>query len=425
MKSSSRITIAALYLLAGTAVFIVGRNSSPPSAANEGSAGMTETSAKEKNSRDGSHSQHTSRRKSGRSSISSDELATLTSIAQSVDPHTRNREMLAYIGRLGPDDFEAAVAHFRSLGSFEERQGEFTMLLSAWAKIDPFAALAYAKANDYANDTSGRFVSESMLNAWASRDPDAALRWAKANHQGGAANPYLVGIIRSIAETNPNRASKILTGMPRSVERAVALESVIPHFLSQGNDAALAWINSIDDERLRSAAMMSAVDKLAATDPAGTAELLMSNPSETAVSQIYNVYRTWAYQDQQAATNSLASLPSGEIRSNALHGLIASVASENPQDAVSLLNQFPNDVSDSTVQNLIAGALRGGELSLAASQIARIQDEEKRNSAYLSCLLKWSREDSSAANTWIRNNQVPPSVIKTVDSFLSMQGRGS
>jgi len=417
MKLSSRIPIVALLLVIGSAGFMVGRISSPTKPGDDATAGQAETRSKRftpETSSDGSNSaaermaRRPARPDAGSSPVSPDELARLDTIARSEDPLARNRSMLAFIDRLGPGDFEQAVAHFRSLGITESRLGEYALLLSAWAKMDPVAALDYAKAN-----TNGGFATNTVLTTWASNDPDAALRWAEASHQGDGANPYLAGIIRGIAETNPERATQILTGMPKSMERGEALDAILPHLLSQGNDATRAWITAITDESLRNGAMMRAADKLAATDPAGTVDWLVANPSEATQRRMDDVYSTWANQDEKAALSSLVALPSGENRSNALRGVISSVASKNPQAAVSLLNQFPNDVNDRVVRNLIWHSF-GSEPSIAASQIARITDEPQRNQFYNRLLGAWTERDPAAANTWIQNNSLPPSVLENL-----------
>jgi hypothetical protein len=114
------------------------------------------------------------------------------------NPLDRTRALLDFIDQLAPGDFEGSVAHFRSLGITDSRMGEYGMLLSAWAKADSLAALAYAKEN-----TGNPFTANTVLTTWASIDPEAAIRWAQANHTGDGANPYLAGIIRSLAASDP------------------------------------------------------------------------------------------------------------------------------------------------------------------------------------------------------------------------------
>jgi hypothetical protein len=86
------------------------------------------------------------------------------------NPLDRNRALFDFVDRLGPDDFAAAVAHFRILGVTESRMGEYALLLSAWAKLDPLAALDFAKSNP-----DNKFVASTALATWAANDPDAAM----------------------------------------------------------------------------------------------------------------------------------------------------------------------------------------------------------------------------------------------------------
>lgn len=336
-------------------------------------------------------------------------LSKLESIVRGENPLDRNRALLAFIDQLGPGDFENAVAHFRSLGITESRFGEYSLLLSAWAKADPMAALAYAREN-----TGNRFATNTILTTWASTDPEAAVRWAEANHDGDGANPYMAGIIRAIAGTDPTRATQLLTSMPRSQERGEALDAMLPHLLSQGGDATRAWIDGITDEALRGGAMMRAAEQLAATDPAGTAAWLMANPGEATQRRMDDVYSTWAQKDEQAAMTSLAALPSGENRTNALRGVLTSIAVRDPKAAVSVMDRFPNDVNDRVVQNVVWHSF-GNDPSIAVNQIARIADEGERERMYRRTLEAWMDRDSAAALAWMKTNPVPASVQERIN----------
>jgi hypothetical protein len=86
-------------------------------------------------------------------------------------------------------------------------------------------------------------------------------------------------------------------------------------------------------------------------------------------------------QDKQGAMTSLAALPTGENRTNALRGIVNSVASNNPKEAVSLMDRYPTDVNDRVVQNFIWHSF-GNDPSAAVNQIARITDEGDRNRMY-------------------------------------------
>jgi hypothetical protein len=340
-------------------------------------------------------------------------LAKLESIVRGENALDRNRALLAFIDQLGPGDFEEAVAHFRSLGITESRFGEYSLLLSAWAKADPLSALTYAKEN-----TGSRFATNTILSSWASSDPEAAIRWAETNHEGDGANPFLAGIIRSIAGTDSARATQLLTGMPRSVERGEALDAMLPHLLRQGGETTRSWIESLSDQVLRDGAMSRVAEQLAATDPAGTAAWLLANPGEASQRRMDDVYSQWARKDEQAAIASLSSLPSGENRSNALRGVISSVASKDPQAAVTMMNRFPNDVTDRVVQNFVWHSFRS-DPSVAVNQISRIGDEREREQMYRRTMDAWMDRDATAATAWMQTNPLPKSVQ---DHLIRRQG---
>jgi hypothetical protein len=419
MKTSSLTILAALVLI-GAGGFMAGRISSPDSSAarEDGSSGSKSSRASVQDTGDSSgesgrksqRSERPDRAARNTTGSSTERLTRLESIVRGENPLDRSRALLAYIDQLGPGDFEAAVAHFRSLGITESRFGEYGMLLSAWAKADPLAALAYAKAN-----TSSGFATSTILTTWASTDPEAAIRWAETNHEGDDANPYLAGIIRAIAGTDPARATQLLTSMPKSVERGEALDAMLPHLLTQGADATRAWIAGISDDSLRNGAMMRAADKLAATDPAGTAAWLLANPSEATQRSMDNVYSAWAMQDQQAAVTSLAALPSGENRSNALRGVVSSVAGTDPKAALSMMDRFPNDVNDQVVRNFIWHSF-GTDPSVAVNQIARITDEGQRDRMYSRTISTWLEQDPAAATAWMKTNPLPTAVQESLNN---------
>lgn len=411
MKPTAITTITALILI-GAGGFIAGRISSarPPDSKTEPAEEMrarrttANDSSEISKSASDRNARRTARPNEEISPSSPEQLARLASIVRSEDPLDRARALLAFIDKLGPNDFEAAITQFRSLGITESRMGEYAQLLSAWAKVDPLAALAYAEKN-----TRSDFAANTILTTWAGSDPEAAIRWAETQHKGDGANPYLAGIIRSLAATDPTRAFQLLTGMPKSIERGEALDVMLPHVISKGSDATRAWIATLADESLRNGAMMRSAEQLAATDPAGTAAWLLANPGDAAQRRMDDVYRVWAKNNQAEAIQSLTNLPTGENRTNALRGVANSVASTNPPAAVALMDRFQTDLSDRVVQNVVWHSF-GTDPSLAVNQISRIADENERNRTYGRMLRAWTERDPTAANTWIQNNPLPQRV---------------
>lgn len=347
-------------------------------------------------------------RTSGKSIPTAEKLQKMEAIMRGENPVERSRALLALIDQLAPGEFEEVVAQFRALGITQNRLGEYSMLLSAWAKADPFTALEYAR-----NNTQGGFASNTILASWASTDPDAALRWAETNFDGTGANPFLTGVIRGIAETNPERATELLKGMPFSEQRGEALAGMMQHILKQGPEASRNWIMALDDERLRDGAMMRMAEPLADIDPKGTADWLVKNPGEASNRRLDDVYEKWAGKDIDAALASLNNLPTGAQKSNALGGVISREASNNPQAALALLDRYPNDVNDGVVRDFVRNAAEKSP-EIAADTISRIADEGQRNATYQRMLWRWLESDMPKAQAFVQAHQLPEQVTKMV-----------
>jgi hypothetical protein len=322
----------------------------------------------------------------------------LDSIVRNENALDRYRLMLSFIDGLAPDDFEAAVSEFRGMGMTGQRFGEYSMLLSAWAKVDPIGALAYAKEN-----TGTPFATDTIIATWASNDPEAAIRWAEENHQSEGANPFLVGIIRALASTDPLRATQLLTSMPRSVERGSALDGLLPALLAQGDAATREWIESLQDEALRNGAMMRVAEKFAKNDPQGTLAWLLANPSEATQRRMDDVFRTWAGKDEPAAMSAYLALPAGENRSNALRGIVTNIAGSDPQQAVALMDKYSADVSERTVRHF-AWRTFNSNPEIAVNQISRVENQESRAWMYRRLVGSWIDRDSAAASQWLQRN---------------------
>jgi hypothetical protein len=410
MKLHPSLAFAALGLF-GVGGFFAGRISSPETsadAAQAAGAGETTRSAQPMASAAAGFSEksRTARReRKGAAESSQDRLLKLEAIIQGENALDRNRALLAYIDQLDPGDFEEAIEHFRSLGLGDNRNGELALLLSAWAKTDPLAALTYAREK-----TNGGFATNTILTAWATADPEAAIQWAIANHEGDEGNRFFAGIIRGLAGTDPARATALLTSMPRGDERGDALEEMVPHILKSGPDQALAWVGKIEDEALRNGLMTEMAEPMAEKNPEVTAAWLIANPGQASNRRMDDVFEKWAEQNPQEALAGFSQLPAGDARTNALEGLAGTLAKEDPKAAVALLDRYPNDVNDEVVQTVVWDSFRN-DPSTAADQIARIGNEGQREQMYRRALGRWLERDPASAQAWIQQNPVSENVI--------------
>lgn len=417
MKPRVPLTAAA-FLIVSTAAFIAGRASAPEDSSSPGqeaSAIPARPSRGTSGSISGAPASNSPLRAANLSSGLADSPAAsaeMKRIMDTVDPLARAQAWLDFINTLEPDQFESVVADFRDSGFTRENMSEYAMLLTAWAKVDPLEALDYAKAN-----TGNPFARNTILASWVTTDPEAAIAWANDNYDGDQANPYMVGVIRGLAQYDPVRASELMASMPYSNERGNALSAILPHIISQGGDAAKNWAMSIDDERLRDGAIRRISEQLAKDDPRGTAEWLATNGGDAANGSIDNVMGVWAGKDSSAAIAHFEGMPSGELRSNALRGLTNHMATENPREAANFLDSHANDADDNTYRQFVWHSFRD-EPAIAAEYIARIGNEDERNRMYRRTLEGWMWQDLEGASQWIGSAQLPESVAKHLEGRI-------
>lgn len=417
MKQPSATVIAATVII-GTAGFFIGRISSSGPGADAGNSALA-SGIRDGGASAGAGDAGSAGIRSLRSSSRGDErrtspaklsgpeaLARLEAIVRGENALDRNRALMAFIDQLGPDEFESAVAHFRSLGITDSRFGEYGLLLTAWAETNPVQALDYVRAN-----TNGGFALNTVLATWASKDAEGAIAWAEANHSGDGANPFMPGIIRAVAATDLNRASDLLTALPRSRERGEALDGFLSHLLRSGPDAAREWASSLSDQALRDGSISRLAGRLAETDPAGTARWLLNNPGEALNDEMDNVVGSWAARDQAAALSFFKTLPQGEVRNDAFRGIISAVASSDPRAAASLIDRNMAETDSGTIRSFVWHSFRQ-EPELALDYVSRITDANDQERTYSRALDFWLNRDPAKAQAWIDSNNLPPKVVE-------------
>lgn len=415
--NTTKIIIPAAWTLSIAAAFIIGGKSQSPSsketAATQRSTASERISARSRAGASGA-SDESSRKnalqRKGKRASESTEGRSISAITTNADPITRASDLLEYINKLGINDFEQAVTEFRALGITEDRMSEYSMLLHAWAKVDPLKALDFAEKN-----TGNQFARQAILASWATEDVDSALQWAREHYDGNKGNPWIVGVIKGIAQQDPSTATELMKELPYSRERGRALETIIPHIAAQGQEQALNWLNSLQDEKLRDGATSYLAETLAKSDPEGTAVWVSALDDSNAKSRaIRELASEWGNQDLQSAIAWTDSLRS-ENKTAAAREIIGDLAKEDPHGASSWLRTMTNDPDyHKVLKNYVHSTARTNpELSL--SHVSEFSDQRSQDRYYEFILKDWRRNDPSSMEAWMQSHQVSDKVIKELN----------
>ena len=410
MKTTKVILVAA-WLFTLVAAFTVGKKINSSDNGQEANSAHSSEKSRYAHRASTRHRDSSSARRSGnlhdksRSDSTSGEKSEISTIMTNDDPVARAKALIDFINRTGANDFEQAITDFRALGITRERMSEYAMLLHAWGKTDPLAALDYAEKN-----TGTPFARQTILASWAADNPDGAMSWAQDHHEGEGANPWLVGIIRGVVTTNPTRATEILSTLPYSRERGDALAAIIPHIARLGQDKANEWLSNITDERLHAGGATYLAEAMAKNDPAATAEWVTNLDSPTTIARAAGrVADIWADSDLDAAIAWTEALPE-QAKTNAAQAIISHYIKEDPTKASSWMSSMANQEGyERVVTSFIWNTARSHpELSL--NHIPEIKNERSRERYYERILSNWQEKDAEAAQTWMQNNEVPESV---------------
>jgi len=404
--------IAVGWITTAAAAFFLGKSSSnTPNLTDNQSSERTDTRVAVRTTSDSSSGTRLQRRSTVSSAVSSREALAvkMSELANLSDPIERARAFLDLADQLSSEEFEDAIAAFRDLGMTRERMGEYSILLTGWARIDPLGALTYAKDN-----TGTPFARKTILASWAQQSPDSAIAWARENYEGkdDQANPWLVGVIQGMAGNDVDRATALLSELPYSRGRGEALGFLIAALEQKGPEASKAWIAQIDDERLQAGAASRFAERLSQNqDPKKALEWANTLGPEALKQAAPEVIENWIEEDKNSAMAWVRG-QSEEIQAAAGPNFIRSLEIDEAQDWLS--DHIGKPAYDATIQSFAWKAMEKTP-ELGADWIMKITDDNQRTRSFHRVLRRWQRSDKDGLIEYVKNNEVPDSIRRRLD----------
>jgi len=301
------------------------------------------------------------------------------------DPVMRANAFSTALQNLTEENLPEVLEAFDTLPKGFTRYNELRMLLHAWAKMDPEAAIEYASN---LSRQERRFGKMTALSSWASADSEAALAWAENDAGERDNNPYMPAIVAGTAEQDLGKATDLLFDMSYGSNRGQALRMLISHNIQQGGtdrlvrwadsiptdrdpklvegissmvasqmadydlEAAADWVKNLGEERGRERAISSMVREMADESHDSAKEWLSSLPEKDQYSAMPDFIRRWAHDDATAAGEYLNQFPASEELDPAISSYVRSIRREDPEAAKEWANSI---VNEETRNQAIAG----------------------------------------------------------------------
>jgi len=415
MKIPSRtIAISAGWLLTIGVGFLIGRQTNPPGEKTAASAAVGSRSPSRIHGARGSGDRVTHPARPGALATKSSRRAdgrTLDELGDSLrdsDRLARTRRILDLAESLSPDDFLEVVEAFRADGLASLRGTEYSLLLNAWVKADPYAAAEYVESND---ESAGS--RRTVIAAWAAIDPLGAAAWIADREEEGNTNDWMVGLVSGVASNDPLQALKYLEGIEPGATRAKSIAAVIPQVLQHGLDYATEWVAGIGSEELQRGSARALARELARldADQAGAwISTMESGPARREAAAI--VSDQWAREDLESARQWVDGLPE-ETRNEAAEGIARYMAKQDPDGTAAWLGSLGSspDLDAARRTFIQESTKKAPQVALeAVHTLSSVSEQEK---VYHRVLKEWSEKNSKDVRTWVTYNAeaLPPGIV--------------
>ncbi len=273
------------------------------------------------------------------------------------------------------ESIQAAIEAYKKLPEGPSRFSELRMLAFSWAQVDPEGAMKWTQEQGRMEKYIG---SGAVMDSWSRSDPQGAIAWAKENFEGED-NPYFVGIVRGMSETDMVGATDLMTSMPYGRSRGRAASILLERSWTEGEDVAMNWAGNLPDGSLKNYAYGEIGKKIARDDLGRAVEWVDGMEESEVKTQVgEDVAERWAREDPAKAAEWVARMPEGETRSESMEEVVSQWARKDPTATAEWLNQFPaGELMDEPIQRFVREVVRK-DPETALTWAEAIVDEERK-----------------------------------------------
>lgn len=327
------------------------------------------------------------------------------------DAFKRAAGLGSLIPALGPEAVPA-VREALERGGPDLGAVEISLLVRFWAAHEPESATLWA----FGKAPIGYRIPAIVpaVETWARLDPMAAAQQVKAMG-GGFRGPNIdaadIALVRGWFASGHHGLDRYMRdlGLTREQQRALAVfarETI----RRDGTEAIMKWAEAQPDsrERYKLAAFRQVGSELAKAEPSAAVtwcEAHCEGPFGEGILQL--VATRWAEQDGPAAMRWLSTAPPGKERERATRDAFRAWRRNDEAGVLEWFGARGDDAIEPWLRpavGLYAMAISGEDPLGAFQWAARIEDEEKRQLAFVTIARRWRGRDETAAEAWLEQS---------------------
>ena len=305
------------------------------------------------------------------------------------------------------DDPKAALAGLQ--GDHKSRY-EYHQLFMTWGAAAPQEAAANLDA--ITNREARRDAIQGLAQSWGTSEPQAALKWAMSLTNRLERRHAVQRIMGTMDDLNQGAA--MLSGLDlKGRDRIEAANAFANKAIQLDLDGALQWMETLTP-RERSNVIASQLYSISQRAPERARQLFDENMSSRLRSVADNIARDLAKKDLQSAETWIDSLPSGNIKAQAMKGMINTLQETDPRAAAAYIDGVGIDANTRRMAGSVAQAWFDQDQQAALTWIEAMDNPELTGNL----LSHWSQQDPAAAAAYAKNLEETPHQRSALRSIM-------
>jgi len=327
------------------------------------------------------------------------------------DPARRIIDLTALLVSVGPEALPALREAIDS-AALDSGDAELGLFALWWSRFDPEAARKWIRT-----DTRAQFgsVIAAAFRGWAQNDPEVALEQAMQTRFLVQRQLAIEAALSGWDESGRPGLNEAVQKLARGSDLWIA--DVLAHRRvgTLGPEAALRWLDSLEDPAFRDTMVLPIAGAAAAVPGGGAVVAKWAEPRITGVDHRtrlpVQIGMQWIRHDPKAAMAWLAALPAGVDRDDGVESSFGAWARVDGVAAFAWAERLELDRWNEPAYAAYAQAMVVYDRAKdVLPVVARFSNAALRDSTMIAVVKAWLENDRPAALAWLAESNLPEGV---------------